>query len=289
MKDADCVAFLQDALPRVGLCWSGFRKVHKLLCKRLSKRLIDLKMRDFSAYRSYLERHVEEWRIFESFCRIPISRFYRDRAVFEALEREVLPALAERAISDKRDDLCCWSACCASGEEPYSVLAVWRLRLQHRFPRLRLCMIATDVDTQLLERARCGCYTASSVKELPSEWLEQVFTRCHGQFCVREALRTIEFVEQDIRKAVPGGTFDLALCRNAVLTYFAPALQRTVMERVIARLRAYGALVVGTHESLPEGMEELASWPAVRNVYQRLPSTFAKTSTDPRHAPGAYA
>lgn len=276
MTHADCEAFLQEALPRVGLCWVGFRRVHKLLCKRLTKRLIELKVDDVAAYRSYLKSHVEEWGIFEHLCRIPISRFYRDRVVFEALECEVMPALAERAVIDGRNHLVCWSACCASGEEPYSVVALWRLRLQRRFPQLKLRMIATDVDTQLLERARRGCYTASSIKELPSAWLEEVFSRSDDRFCVREAFRSVEFMEQDIRKVLPSEVFDLILCRNAVLTYFAPQLRLSVIQQVITRLRPHGALATGTHEAVPEGLKELVPWPAARSIYRRLPSTLPK-------------
>jgi chemotaxis protein methyltransferase CheR len=270
MTDADCVQFLQRALPRIDLRWSGFRKVHKLLCKRLRNRLAELSLSDVSAYRDYLESHAEEWRTFDAFCRITISRCYRDREVFDVLGREVLPALAERAVIEQRDHLACWSACCASGEEPYSLGALWHMRLRQRYPQLSLRVIATEIDAQLLERARRGCYTASSVKEVPSEWLGEVLTRRDAHFCVREALRTVEFMEQDIRNVVPDGIFDLILCRNAVLTYFAPALQRAVMERVITRLRTCGVLVVGIHESLPDGMEHLTPWPAVRAIYRKV-------------------
>ncbi|HSQ06060.1 MAG TPA: CheR family methyltransferase, partial [Burkholderiales bacterium] len=235
-------------------------------------RLAELSLPDLIAYRRYLKSHAEEWRVFDAFCRIPLSRFYRDRAVFEALEREVLPALAGQAAIEKRNQLVCWSACCASGEEPYTLVALWRMRLQHRFPPLRLRVIATDIDAQLLERARLGCYGASSLKEMPPQWRDEFFTRRDGQFCVREEHRTVEFLEQDIRNVAPGEIFDLILCRNAVLTYFAPALQQTVMERVTSRLGPYGALVVGIHESLPEGLERLIPWPGVLTIYRMAPA-----------------
>jgi len=270
MTDHDCVEFLHTVLPRLGLCWPGFRKVRGLVCKRLNRRLRELNVPDLRAYRGYLESHPDEWPVLDGCCRIPISRFYRDRGVFQHLEREVLPALGEDAAARERRTLACWSACCASGEEPYTLTVLWRLRLRRRFPRVRLRVVATDFDMQLLERARTGCYRASSLKALPPELLAEAFARRAAQYCIRDEFRTIEFLHQDIRQATPEGAFDLVFCRNAVLTYFAPALQRQVMDRVVARLRPGGALVIGIHEALPEGVTGLAPWPGARAIYRKF-------------------
>ncbi len=275
ITDSDCVTFLQTALPELGLRWPGFRKVRRLVCKRLGRRLRQLGVPDLSSYRALLQSHPEEWRAVESFCRIPISRFYRDREVFEHLERDVLPALAEDARARGRNGLSCWSACCASGEEPYTLAVLWHLRLKHRFPCLRLRVVATDIDAHLLERARIGCYRASSLKELPPELLAGAFTRRGTHLCVRDEFRVVEFRQHDIRQATGEGEFDLLLCRNAVLTYFAPALQCQVIEQMIAHLRPGSALVVGMHESLPGRLAGLAPWPGARAMYRRLDPSAA--------------
>lgn len=270
MTDSDCIAFLQEVLPRLGLHWPGYRKVRKLVCKRLGRRLRETGVAGLEAYRTYLENHPEEWPVLEEFCHIPISCFYRDRGVFEQLEREVLPELAARVLPRPGEELSCWSACCASGEEPYTLAILWRTRFAHRFPRLKLRIVATDVDAHLIERAQIGCYAASGLKALPAELLDAAFLRCDMQFCVRDEFRGIAFLQQDIRETMPDEDFDLILCRNAVLTYFAPALQREIMERIAAHLRAGGALVVGIHESLPRELAGLTPWPGVRAVYRKL-------------------
>ena len=77
--------------------WPGFRKVRSQVCKRIRRRLNTLALDDLDAYKRYLETHADEWPRLDSMCRITISRFYRDRGVFEALEAEVLPALATAA------------------------------------------------------------------------------------------------------------------------------------------------------------------------------------------------
>ncbi len=264
-QDASCIEFLQWALPRIGLRWPGFRRVHRLVCKRLARRLRELGLANLAAYRSRLEGHPGEWREFDALCRIPISRFYRDREVFEALERDVLPALAAAAAAEGRDRLACWSACCASGEEPYTLAILWRLG----HPSSRLRVLATDIDPQVLDRARAGCYRASSLKALPAALLAEAFVPRGEQWCVREELRCVEFLQQDIRLSVPEGEFDLLLCRNAVLTYFSPELQRGVMERVVATLRPGGALVIGIHEKLPEGIAGFEPWEGARAIHRK--------------------
>ncbi len=269
MSDAACLRFLQWALPRLRLHWPGFRRVRGIVCKRLARRLRALGLADLDAYRDLLEREPAEWRALEPLCAIPVSRFWRDRAVFAGLERTVLPALAQVARTAGRDALECWSAGCAGGEEPWSLALLWHARLAQRFPGLELRMLATDVDAAQLARAERGCYRASSLKELPPELREKAFERLDELLCLRPALRAgVEFACRDIRGELPTRSFDLILCRNVVLTYLAPDLRLEVMQRIIGRLRTGGALVVGLHETPPAGLATLAPWPGLRAIWR---------------------
>jgi chemotaxis protein methyltransferase CheR len=271
MNNRDCVGFLQWALPRLGLHWPGFRKVRQIVCKRFERRRRALGLANLDAYREYLDAHGDEWEALRALCSIPISRFGRDRSVFALLEHSVLPALAAAAGARPERTLTCWSAGCASGEEPYSVSILWGLHLAQCFPGVALRVLATDVDDQLLERAAIGCYGWSSLKEVPQAWCEQAFEWRGGAYCVREAFReTVTFARQDLRLSVPDTCFDLILCRNVVLTYFEPELRRAVMRRVADALRPGGALVVGIHETLPQGIDELLPWPQARAVFRRV-------------------
>ena len=96
MDDRDCVAFLQWALPRLGMRWHGFRKVRHRVCKRIDRRLRELGLRDPDAYRTWLQAHPHEWSTLDSLCTVTISRFARDRMVFAVLQERVLPELASR-------------------------------------------------------------------------------------------------------------------------------------------------------------------------------------------------
>jgi len=128
------VEFLQWALPRAGLRWAGFRKVRRQVLRRVRRRLGTLGLSDLDEYREFLETHPSEWDEFVALTPVTISRFYRDRAVFEVLEGVVLPALGAPVRA--------WSAACASGEEPYTLAL---LGVDD--------VLATDIDPAMLRRA----------------------------------------------------------------------------------------------------------------------------------------
>jgi chemotaxis protein methyltransferase CheR len=253
VTDAECVEFLQWALPRLELRWEGFRRVRRQVCRRVSRRIIDLGLADAAAYRAYLESHREEWDALAGLCRVTISRFWRDRAVFEALRDEVLPELGPAVAA--------WSAGCASGEEPYSLV------LAAKEAGVRIRVVATDVDPVLVERARRACYRQSSLRDLPPD----IRARAFADGCLRPRYRrAVEFCRHDVRAGALDGPFDLVLCRNLVFTYYADGLQRNVARRLTRSLRPGGVLVVGTHEALPEGVRELEPWLVARGVYRSL-------------------
>ncbi|MEE8226367.1 MAG: CheR family methyltransferase, partial [Kiloniellales bacterium] len=129
MRDEDCVRFLQWCLPPLGLRWAGYRRVRRTVCKRIERRRRELGLADAAAYRACLIADPGEWTRLDALCRISISRFYRDRAVFDHLVCDVLPNLATKAGRRADTALRCWSAGCASGEEPYSLAIAWRYAL----------------------------------------------------------------------------------------------------------------------------------------------------------------
>lgn len=247
MQDTECVAFLQWALPRLGFRWAGFRKVRRQVCKRVARRMAALGLDGTKAYRGYLERTPAEWRVLDALTHITISRFYRDRAVFDRLAADIFPVLARRR---RGGVVRVWSAGCASGEEPYSLAILWRCGGPGRPP---LHIVATDADPAMIARARTGCYARGSLRDVPDSWPAKAFERSDDRYCVRPDYRGgVSFVQQDIRTEAPDGPFDVILCRNLVFTYFDEPLQRRVLTRLLTHLAAGGYLLVGRHEKLPD-------------------------------------
>ncbi|MFQ5545064.1 MAG: CheR family methyltransferase [Acidiferrobacterales bacterium] len=270
MKDADCVQFLQSVCPQLRMRWAGFRKVRRQVCKRIDRRLKALGLSGIASYSAYLNSHREEWEVLDSLCRISISRFCRDQDVFDFLTKTVFLDLARSTMALGQNTLNCWSVGCASGEEPYTLSILSKVGVfTERLPEIALDVVATDADPHLLERAKSGCYPASSLRDLPPSWISSAFERVNDSYSIRERFREgIHFLQQDIRKEWPAGPFQLILCRNLVFTYFEPALQREVLSKMLRRLVARGVIVIGRHESLPPEFSELEGWNPSAGVYR---------------------
>jgi len=263
MRDSDCVEFLQWALPRMQMRWAGFRRVRGQVCKRIARRLAGLGLPGLAAYRSLLETDAGEWIHLDSLCRITISRFYRDRAVWDCLGDVLLPELTMLARQRGDAELRCWSVGCASGEEPYTLAMVWRRGIGATAARPTLRILAGDMDERTLDRARYGVYDESSLRNLPSEMCG-CFAAEGERFRIDPAYREpITFVRQDVRVELPEIAFHLVLCRNLVFTYYNESLQRLLLARLARYLIPGGALVIGIHETLPAG-EAAASFRDIR-------------------------
>ena len=268
--DPKGIQFLQWCLPRLGLRWPGFRKVRRRVYKRLKRRLHELGLPSLDAYQVFLQDHADEWAMLSSLCWMPITHFYRDRSVFQYLEIEILPRLAQLVIEDKENELRCWSAGCAGGEEPYTLAILWKHCLALRYPTLQLRVVATDIDGQAIQRAKRACYHWSSMKELPAQWRTQAFVSSEEGPCLKDEYRTtVTFLVQDLRDGAPDGLFELIFCRNLAFTYFDDASQRETLRRLADKLVPGGALVIGKLESLPKGQWKIEPWSRSMGVYRK--------------------
>jgi hypothetical protein len=158
----------------------------------------------------------------------------------------VLPTLAGAG----RDSVAAWSAGCASGEEPYTLALLWHEAVAARFPGVRLEILATDVDTAILRRAREATYDRSSLRELPMPWRERGSLRRGGRDVLRaEHRRLVTVRRHELRGPAPAGPFDLVLCRNLAFTYFGCELQQLldqVAKGAVDEITARPRLVMGS-------------------------------------------
>lgn len=265
-----CVAFLKWCLPHLGLRWGGYSRVHRIVCRRLGRRLAELGLGALSQYRAWLAAHPDEWAHVEAMCRIPISRFYRDRDVFQAIATTIFPAAAEIARCSGLKSIRCWSAGCASGEEPYTLLLIWHFLVARAWLQLGLRLIATDADDVAISRARVACYGPSSLKDLPQVWVEQAFQRANSLLCLNSSFRDrVDFRRQDITQGMPLEPFEIILCRNLVFTYFDEIQQQRLLADILDRLAPGGFLILGKHEALPPGSTGLQQVAPHLPVYRR--------------------
>jgi chemotaxis protein methyltransferase CheR len=268
MTDADCVAFLQWALPRLGRRWIGYRKVRRQVCRGVWRRVGELGLSSLAEYRSLLERDLDEWGRLDALTNITISRFYRDRAVYDFVRAEVLPDLLERAEQAGRSAVRVWSAGCANGEEPYTLTIIRHLALPQIAPGVQVDILATDIKPVVLQRAAQARYPRSALRDLPEGWHETAFERDDDEWVLLPRFRCgVTLAQHDVRSGPPDGPFDLVLCRYLAFTYFDEAGQRDMLSSIARVLRPGGALILGNHETLPAG--DFHAWSQRLRVFRR--------------------
>lgn len=266
MQDNQYVKFLQWALPRLNLRWLGFRKVRRQVCKRVEKRISELKLPNLDAYQEYLEGNAGEWFVLDSFCRITISRFYRDRVVFDYLSSDIFPLFANLFQTIR-----VWSAGCASGEEAYTVAILWNLLISPQFPSPKLEIVASDVDPVMIERSKRACYRLSSLRSLPTEWLVKAFDQKNDEYLLKQHFKeSVTFSRIDIRQEVPNNLFHIVFCRNLAFTYFDSGLQQSVLRRLYETIAPGGVLITGTHERVPFKKNGFKPWVDSLPIYQKI-------------------
>ena len=244
--------FLKTTLPHLGLRWRRFNR--KSMRNRIIDRMRQLNLHTWSDYRRHVLENEEERYLLTSMLAVTISRFWRNSSLFERLEKKWLPVLLEAVSPEETVQI--WSAGCASGEEPYSLLILWQESFANSGRSLRL--LASDSDGHCLKRARQARYPASSFREMPLQLREKYFANEKGTFSLRHDLsQKIEWFEHNlIWEPLPMNNH-LIFCRNLVYTYFVDALQDEITRRFHQALVAGGFLVVGRKDRLPHGTEEL--------------------------------
>ncbi|MFQ3681926.1 CheR family methyltransferase [Roseiflexus sp.] len=179
--------------------------------------------------------------------------FFRNAAQFDALRTRIIPDLIERrgAIRSLRF----WSAGCATGEEPYSLAILLRETLPDP-PSWQVAILATDINTTFLERARVGVYGAWSFRETPAAVREQYFEQTGAaRWRIASGIRQqvlfarLNLIEDEYPAVMNGTSMqDVILCRN-VLIYFDDETIRTVVRRLYHALTPGGWLIVGHAEA----------------------------------------
>jgi len=277
MIDAEFAAFFADACARLGLRAEGYPRTRGRVRKRVARRLRELGLVSLAEYRRRLETQGDEWLWLDQCCRITISRFARDGAVYEALRGCYLPERASAARARGQRSLRIWSAGAASGEEAYGLALAWHMELALQFPELELDVLGTDADPTVLQRATRGIYPEGSLRELPRPLRAAFEPHGHEWRLLERYRRGVRFERSDLRRECPPGPFDLVLCRNLAFTYFDAPTHRRLARAFAASLQPGGILVVGRGEQLPTESAGLI---------QRAPELYVRDADGPVSASG---
>jgi two-component system CheB/CheR fusion protein len=215
--------------------------------RRIERRLALAHSVDLDEYIRRLKSDRDELDVLYHDLLIGVTRFFRDEAAFELLEREVLPDLLRRARRDA--PLRLWVAGCATGEEAYS-LAIVLLDVMAKLGERPVKIFATDVHRGSLERAARAVYEADAVANVSEERLARYFLRVGQTYqVVPDVRQMIVFAQHNVIKDAPFTRVDLITCRN-LLIYLQPAAQQKVLSFFHFSLNHGGILFLGPSESV---------------------------------------
>jgi chemotaxis protein methyltransferase CheR len=177
------------------------------------------------------------------------TSFFRYPAVFEALEKKVLPELHMKKFWENPRSLRIWSAGCSTGEEPYSIAITIADALEFA-DAWNIHILATDISRQALDHAERGIYPARELDTLSPRQREQHFSRTGDDFAVRPRIRNmVTYAPMNLAQVVYMGRFDCIFCMN-VLIYFSDERQAQLMQRFYEYLEPGGYLFLGHAESV---------------------------------------
>ena len=238
--------FLKEAAALLGLQWRPFHR--KGIKRKIERRVAEMGLSGFEEYLLKVKKNSEEHLRLSKILTVTISRFFRDKEVFHTLSQSIVPDL----LKEKRREIRTWCIGCASGEEPYSLALLWQEEFEQTWPQVHLSILATDIDENLLKRAKEGTYKDSSLKEVPEASVKNFF-RKEGKFYVldRSIRERIEFRKHDILHKEPFLGMDIVLCRNLAFTYFSKESQIEVLKKMVTSLEEKKFLVIGKEENLP--------------------------------------
>lgn len=227
-----------------GFFCAGYKE--KCLRRRLAIRMRARGIHRYSEYGELLRRDAAEYEKLLAVLTINVSKFFRNIEVWEALEREVVPALF--ALNAPQVKI--WSAGSAGGEEAYSIAILLRehARKHGLTEKLRrFSILGSDIDRDILEVARRAEYGETALVEMRADLRERWFIP-GARYQLRDEVRQmVRFEPLDLLSdPFPGGQH-LIFCRNVTI-YFERAVNEALMQRLRGSLAAGGFLVIGKVE-----------------------------------------
>lgn len=216
-------------------------------------------------YDKYVQAIKTDTALFEEFVNyitINVSEFYRNPEQWKILDEQIIPDM----ISKYGRNLKIWSAACSTGDEPYSLV----MALSRHLPLSQIKIMATDLDKQVIAKAKVGLYTEKSIASVPADFKKKYFTQVGPSFKIADEIKArVEFKEHNLLKDTYPTDCHLIVCRN-VLIYFTEEAKDEVFRKFNKSLAKGGILFIGSTEQIMNykdmGYERKASFFYVRPV-----------------------
>lgn len=233
---------------KFGLNFSCYRS--EMIARRIERRVKLTESASIAEFAELASRNAEELNRLYYDMLIGVTNFFRDPAVFDRLEKDLLPSLLESLVEG--EEFRCWVAGVATGEEAYSIAMLLTKEFERRGREKKIRIFASDVHEPSLAVAGRGIYCEEELTGVSEELRKDFFIERHDGFHVAPELRKmVVFTPHDVIRDAPFTRLHLITCRN-LLIYLTPHTQQRVLSLFHFGLKSEGALCLGTSESLGE-------------------------------------
>ncbi|MBY6217189.1 CheR family methyltransferase [Qipengyuania aquimaris] len=253
----DLCAILRKA---VGHDFSNYKR--STLTRRIARRMQLLALDEASDYLERLRKDEEECTALFRDLLINVTRFFRDKEQYEALNSLVIEPMVQSAQNEQ--EIRVWAPGCSSGEEAYSIAMLFAEAARKLNKRPYVQIFATDIDDGMLDLAREGSYPLSAIEDIPAEMQARYIIGGTDKFHIGGNIRDmVRFSLHNVMRDPPFSKMDLISCRN-LLIYFNDNLQRQVIPLFHFSLVEKGRLflgsseTIGRHEDLFETVDQFA-------------------------------
>src|SRR3984893_5420227 len=263
---------------RTGHDFSKYKR--STVLRRIARRMQVTGTGDLREYYEILREQGDEAQALFGDMLISVTTFFRDHDAFEALRKQVLPALFEG--KHPADTIRIWVSGCATGEEAYSISMLLLEEARRHELRPLIQVFGSDLDTRALAIAREGRYPGAIEADVSEERLGQFFAREDDGYRVRQELRDmILFAVHDLLKDPPFSRVDLVSCRN-VLIYLDGDLQEQACSTFHYALNAGGFLLLGPSEAADSPPGRFRSIDRSARIYKSMVQSDDKPRLLPR-------
>lgn len=211
------------------------------------KRRIDtlISKHNIVGYDKYVQSLKADKDMFDEFVNyitINVSEFYRNPDQWNLLDKEIIPEL----ISKFGKSLKIWSAACSTGDEPYSLV----MALSRHIPLNQIKIYATDLDKQVIAKAKVGLYNEKSIASVPDDLRKKYFTKVGPSYQISDEIKKrVEFKEHNLLRDAYPSDYHMIVCRN-VLIYFTEEAKDEVYKKFQKSLAKGGILFIGSTEQI---------------------------------------
>lgn len=196
----------------------------------------------YEKYVAFIKENNTKFEEFVNYLTINVSEFYRNPDQWQVMDKEIIPEL----ISRFGKNLKIWSAACSTGDEPYSLV----MALSRHIPLEQIRIYATDLDKQVIEKAKVGLYNEKSVAGVPEDLKKRFFTKVGLSYQISEDVKKrVEFCQHNLLKDAYKDGWHLIVCRN-VLIYFTEEAKDEVFAKFHKSLAGKGVLFIGSTEQI---------------------------------------